>query len=161
MKYQNLTNNYKYRNYNIKRLYFAMDKDKNVYSDFYFDKDEDIKEEIEMQKILEELTNNNVYLNPKTFTSGVRTPDYWIKETNELWDLKCIDGNSKGIIDSIFHKCKNQTNNVILKKRKTSLSSITIVNEIKRIFDKNKRTYIKQVMFFDENENLILYLKRK
>lgn len=162
--YEDLTNKLKNMKVNskprLRRLSYAMDKDGNKYYDYYFENDKKIIEELFYQKKLEELTGYKVYLNPKTHTNDIRTPDFWIKDTNELWDLKGIDGSAKNIIDNIFKRSSSQTYNLILKKRNTPYDITFLKEKIKYIYDKNYRKKIKKIILFDEDNNLILYYKR-
>ncbi|MBR1377312.1 MAG: hypothetical protein IJ565_05855 [Bacilli bacterium] len=143
-----------------RRLIYAMDKDKNVYLDAYYDPRDIISEEIKYQKIMENKTGFKFFLNPKTHIQNVKTPDFWVKDTNELWDYKGIDGSSKNTIDNIMHKAEYPTYNLILHQRKTNLDILYIVHEINRIFATGKRIKIKQVILLDKNDNVVLYYKR-
>lgn len=145
-----------------RRLDYSIDSNNNKHYDFFFEDDNRIKEEIECRKRLEELTGYKVYLNPKTHSDGYKTPDFWIEDTEELWDLKGIDGNSKNVIDNILHNAsdKFQTSNLILKQRKTSYETDYLKEKIKEIFEKNQRQKIKQVILLDKNSNVIVYYKR-
>ena len=161
--YKDLTEKFKYvkkDRVKLKRLKFALDKNLNKYYDYYFESDNDLKEEIYFQKILERITGCSIYLNPKTHTKNVKTPDYYFKDTNELWNLKGIDTNSLNGIDHIFYKAINQTYNLILKQRNTKFDIDHISNKIKSIFENNQRKKISQIMLFDKEDNLILYYKR-
>ena len=55
----------------------------------------------------------------------VKTPD--ILWNGERWDFKGIDGNSKNTIERKFSEYKEQTNNLILHARETSLSDEKII----------------------------------
>lgn len=145
-----------------RRLNYSIDSNGIKHYDFYFERDHDLIEEIECQKKIEEKTGYKVYLNPKTYTQNKRTPDYWIEDTSELWDLKGIDGDSEKVIDNILNKAckKKQTANLILKRRNTLLDSEEIKRQLKVIFDNNYKKYIKQVVLIDEHYNIIAYYKR-
>ena len=43
---------------------------------------------------------------------------------------------------------------------KTTHTAEYLKSKIIEIFNKGKRPYIKEIMFFDKNDNLILHLKR-
>lgn len=145
-----------------RRLNYSLDKDGTKHYDFFFDKDDDIMDEILCQRRLEEITGYKVYLNPKTHTQNKKTPDFWIEDTNELWDLKGIDGNAKEIIDNILNKaCKSmQAENLILKQRDTSHEIEYLKSKLKYVFDNNHRKKIKQVILLDRNNDVIAYYKR-
>ena len=83
-----------------------MYKDVNKYYDFYYDDDKYLKEEIKYQKLIEKITGYKVYLNPITKLQLIKTPDYWIKDTNELWDLKNLNGNVENLIDNVVNNAK-------------------------------------------------------
>lgn len=143
-----------------RRLEYALDKEGNKYYNYYFDPDKDIIEELEYQKLIEKCTGYKTYLNPKTKTQNVRTPDFWIEDIKELWDIKGIDGEAKDIINNILHKASKQTHNIILKQRKTSYSIDYLKEELTNIFVNNKRKKIKQVILLDKYDNVIKYYKR-
>ena len=143
-----------------RRLEYALDKEGNKYYNYYFDPDKDIIEELEYQKLIEKYTGYKTYLNPKTKTQNVRTPDFWIEDIKELWDIKGIDGEAKDIINNILHKASKQTHNIILKQRKTSYSIDYLKEELTNIFVNNKRKKIKQVILLDKYDNVIKYYKR-
>lgn len=145
-----------------RRLNYSIDGDNIRRYDFFFEKDKDLIEEIECQKKIEEKTGYKVYLNPKTHTQNKKTPDFWIEDINELWDLKGIDGDSESIIDNILSKAckKKQTPNLILKQRETALNNNELNKQLKFIFDKNYKKYIKQVVLIDKKYNIIAYYKR-
>ena len=143
-----------------RRLEYALDKEGNKYYNYYFDPDKDIIEELEYQKLIEKYTGYKTYLNPKTKTQNVRTPDFWIEDIKELWDIKGIDGEAKDIINNILHKASKQTHNIILKQRKTSYSIDYLKEELTNIFVNNKRKKIKQVILLDKYDNVITYYKR-
>lgn len=145
-----------------RRLNYSIDSDGNKHYDYFFEDDKKIIEEIKYQKKLEELTGYKVYLNPKTHSDGYKSPDFWIEDINELWDLKGIDGNSKNVIDNILHNAseKFQTPNIILKQRKTTYEIDYLKEKLKNIFEKKQRQKIKQVILFDKNDNIIVYYKR-
>lgn len=167
LSYKDLTEQLKNMNGNPnpieRRLNYSIDSEGNKHYDFYFEDDKKIREEIIIQKKLEEITGYKVYLNPKTRSNGYRSPDFWIEDTNELWDLKGIDGNSEKVIDNILHTAsdkKFQTSNLILKQRKTFHEIGYLKEKIKEIFDKNQRQKIKQVILLDNEDNVIVYYKR-
>ncbi len=54
-----------------------------------------------------------------------------------------------------------QTPNIILKQRKTSYDIAELEKQLKYIFDNNYKKKIKQVILFDEENNLIVYYKNK
>ncbi|HAB67271.1 MAG TPA: hypothetical protein DCE23_07880 [Firmicutes bacterium] len=145
-----------------RRLNYSIDSEGNKHYDFFFEDDKKMIEEIEMQKELEKITGYEVYLNPKTHSDGYKSPDFWIEDIKELWDLKGIDGNSKNIIDNILHNAseKNQTPNLILKQRKTSYEIDRLKEKLKNIFEKNQRQKIKKVILLDKENNVIVYYKR-
>lgn len=145
-----------------RRLNYSIDSDGNKRYDCFFEDDKELIDELECQKKLEEITGYKVYLNPKTYTQNKKTPDFWIKDTNELWDLKGIDGNAKEIIDNILNKaCKSmQSENLILKQRDTIHEIEYLKSKLKYVFDNNHRKKIKQVILFDRNNNVIVYYKR-
>lgn len=143
-----------------RRLEYSMDKDKNIYYDCYFDPDKYIQEEIKYQGLIEKYTGYKTYLNPKTHTQNVKTPDYWIEDIDELWDLRNIDGESPNIIDNILNKKSKQTYNLVLKKGNTPYNIDYLKEKIKYAFDNNQRTKIKQVILLDDSDNVILYYKR-
>lgn len=143
-----------------RRLEYSMDKDKNIYYDCYFDPDKYVQEEIKYQGLIEKYTGYKTYLNPKTHTQNVKTPDYWIEDIDELWDLRNIDGESPNIIDNILNKKSKQTYNLILKKGNTPYDIDYLKEKIKYAFDNNQRTKIKQVILLDDSDNVILYYKR-
>ena len=154
----------KYKQINIvipeRRLNYALDKDKNKYKNYYFEKDDSIKEEIRYQKLIERYTGYKTYLNPKTYTQYIKTPDFWLEDVDELWDLKGIDGNAKDIVNNILHKASKQTYNVILKQRDTLHSIKYLDNRLEEIFKNNKRKGIRKVILIDRNDNIIRFYKR-
>lgn len=164
-EYDDLTDEYRNRRCSVepieRRMSYAMDKEKNIYFDIYYDPNETMKEELKYQKILEKKTGYKIFLNPKTRIQNVKTPDYWIMDKDELWDYKGIDGNGKDIIDNIFHKAEHQTYNLFLRQRKTKLNIRRIKNEIDKIFKTGRRMGIKQIILLNRKNEIILYYKRK
>lgn len=148
------------KNIKERRLKYSYDKDFNRYNDFYFDSNKKMKEELDYQLILEDKLRCKVYLNPKTHTEKVKTPDYLIPELKGLYDLKQLNGNSKNLIDNIFHNCSGQTYNLILRKNKTDYTKEELVEQIKYLYENKKRTSIKNVVLLDENDNLVLFYSR-
>ena len=155
--------NYPVKIFFIRRLNYSIDKDGNKHLDFYYEDERKMEDEINCCKLLEGIIGGKVYLNPKTHSNGFKTPDFWAKKENELWDLKCIDGNSEIIIDNILHNASRrfQTPNIILKCRKTIHTPDKLAKQIKYIFDNNYKKKIKKVILFDKNGHLILYYIRK
>lgn len=145
-----------------RRLNYSIDSDGNKHYDYFFEDDKKIIEEIKMQKQLEKITGYEVYLNPKPYEKKKRSPDFWIENTKELWDLKGIDGDSEIVIDNILHNAsrKFQTSNLILKQRKTSYKTEDLKEQLKYIFDNNYKKKIKQVILLDKDCNVITYYKR-
>ena len=64
------------------------------------------------------------------------------------------------VIKKIFKNAKGQTENILLKQRKTELTINEIKKSINMIFDNNWRKHIRQVVLLDKNDNIILYYKR-
>ena len=148
------------KNIKERRLLCSYDKNFNKYKDFYFDSNKKMKEELDYQLTLEDKIKFKVYLNPKTHTEKVKTPDYLIPELKGLYDLKKLNGDSPNLIDNIFHKYSKQTYNLILRKNKTHYTTEEIMKQIKDIYENNKRIEIKNVILLDENDNLVLFYKR-
>lgn len=148
------------KNIKERRLLCSYDKNFNKYKNFYFDSNKKMKEELDYQLTLEDKIKFKVYLNPKTHTKKVKTPDYLIPELKGLYDLKKLNGDSPNLIDNIFHKYSKQTYNLILRKNKTHYTTEEIMKQIKDIYENNKRIGIKNVIFLDENDNLVLFYKR-
>ena len=145
---------------NTKRLNYALDIYGNKYYNYYFEPDKKLKEEIKYQSILEDITGYKIYLNPKTKEQGVRTPDYWFEDTNELWDLKYINGNNRSTIDAILRKSKNQSNNIILVPNKTKMSIDTIANILQSVINKHQRMNIKKIILIDNGNKKYLLFTR-
>ena len=97
--YQDLTENLRKMNGNIeikeRRLNYSIDINKNKYENCYFEPDKKLVEERKYQQLIEKKTGYETYLIPKPKQENIRTPDYWIKDIDELWDLKGLDGNKE------------------------------------------------------------------
>lgn len=162
--YEDLTNQLKKMQGNTiaseKRLNYALTLDGIRYPGYYFEPNNKLTEEIKYQSLIEQKTGYSVYLNPKAKEQKIRTADFWIKDIDELWDLKGIDGNKPKTIDTIFKNAKGQTENLILKQRKTDFSTEEIKEKIDIIFENNWRKHIKQVVLVDKEDNIVLYYKR-
>lgn len=144
-----------------RELKYSVDYKGNKYYDFFFEKN--ITNERKYQKILEKYLNKEVALNPKA--RGVNNKkffDYWLVKEKIAWDLKTLDGNSKNIIDNVLNKSckKRQAQRIVMNMGKTSHTTEYLKSKIIEIFNKGKRPYIKEIMFFDKNDSLILHLKR-
>ena len=144
-----------------RELKYSVDYKGNKYYDFFFEKN--ITNERKYQKILEKYLNKEVALNPKA--RGVNNKkffDYWLVKEKVAWDLKTLDGNSKNIIDNVLNKSckKRQAQRIVMNMGKTSHTTEYLKSKIIEIFNKGKRPYIKEIMFFDKNDSLILHLKR-
>ena len=133
--------------------------------DYFYEKmnDKRLKEEKLFRQILESNLGHNVYRNPKPRSNYNKSADFYVKDSKETWDVKGIDGASKNIMENILSTAckKKQTQNLILHKRKTKYDIEILKNQLIDLFDKGKKTYIKKVMLFDENNILVLYLKRE
>ena len=165
IKYCDLTNITNENVFKIKpvrrELKYSVDYKGNKYYDFFFEKN--ITNERKYQKILEKYLNKEVALNPKA--RGVNNKkffDYWLVKEKIAWDLKTLDGNSKNIIDNVLNKSckKRQAQRIVMNMGKTSHTTEYLKSKIIEIFNKGKRPYIKEIMFFDKNDSLILHLKR-
>ena len=144
----------------LRYLKYSLDKSFNQYDKYYFDSRKRLKKEIEFLKIIESKTGYTVYLIPKSKIQNVKTPDFWIKELNEVWDLKCVYGNGKNRINNIFYKSKQQTENIIIKIENMYLDCKRIKKDIINIFENNKHKSIKKVILVDFKNELVLYYKR-
>ncbi len=144
-----------------RELQYSIDYEGKKYANFFFEKN--IVNERKYQQILEKYLNKEVALNPKA--RGVNNKkffDYWVIKEKTSWDLKTLNGNSKKIIDNVLNKSckKKQSQRIIMNMGKTSHTTKYLKNKIIEIFDKGKRIYIKEIMFFDKNDKLVLHLKR-
>lgn len=84
----------------------------------------------------------------------VQTPDYmWSGET---WDLKGIDGNSKNTISRKFEEYKNQTDNIILYARATTLSEEEIIKYIEMSIKKYNK-YYDSAIYITRNNKIIKF----
>ena len=142
-------------------LKYSIDCKGNKYYNFFFEKN--ITNEKKYQKILEKYLNKEVALNPKA--RGVNNRkffDYWLIKEKIAWDLKTLDGKSEDIIDNVLNKSckKKQAQRIIINMGKTSHTAEYLRSKIIEIFNKGKRPYIKEIMLFDKNDELVLHLKR-
>ena len=121
-----------------------------------------LDEEKKYRQILESLLKHKVYRNPKPKGDGFRSADFIVENLNESWDVKGLDGKSKSLIENTLgNACKKrQAPYLMLHKRNTPKKIRTLKKELIYLFESNKKIYIKQVMLFDKNDKLILYLKR-
>ncbi len=163
-KYQDLTTTLQNMNKNKqspeRRLNYALDINKKRYDNFYFEQDKKMQDEINMRELIESWTGYETYLNPKTKTQNIRTPDFWLKDIEQLWDLKKINGNKNSTIENLFKTAKGQTENIILKPNKTKLTKAEIKRQVNEIFENDYKKYIKQVVLLDKENNIVLYYKR-
>ena len=67
------------------------------------------------------------------------------------------------VIENIFGNiCETkQTSNAIIVQRKTPFDINKLKSDVIHMFKNKKKTFVKQIMLFDDKDNLILYLKRK
>ena len=144
---------------------FSYDSEMNKYDNCFYEEMEQwkIEEEKKYRKILESKLNCEVFRNPKPYEKNKKSPDYYVSGLHELWDVKGIDGNSNNIIENILGKaCKRkQTPFLIIHKRKTTKETDSLKEELISLFKVGKKDYVKKVMLFDENDELILYLTRQ
>ena len=169
VKYEDLTKITNQKSTEIKnidrKLKHSIDSEGNIHIECYFEKmkKERINEEKKYRSILESKLNHKVYRNPKPIIKNKKSPDYYVEDINELWDVKGIDGKSKNLIENIFGNiCKTKlTSNAILVQRKTPFDINKLKSDVIHMFKNKKKTFVKQIMLFDDKDNLILYLKRK
>lgn len=114
-------------------------------------------------KNIDRKLKHKVYRNPKLIIKNKKSPDYYVEDINELWDINGLDRMSKALLENTLSKAciKKQTPNIVLIKRNTKLSITKLKKDLIYIFEKRKKFYIKQVMLFYDKDSLILYLKRK
>lgn len=148
-----------------RKLNFSIDSNGKKHRNCFWEKmkESQIIEEKKYRQILESLLKTKVYRNPKPRENFVKSSDYWIKKTNESWDKKGIDGKSPNVIENnLGNACKRkQASNLVLNKRNTPHNINKLKKDIIYIFENSKKRYIKKIMLFDENDNLVLFLKRK
>ena len=125
-----IKNNKNKKNVCEKRLNYSLNIKGEKDYNYRFPSSNKMIEEIKYLKIIEKFTGFKVYLNPERKNNG-RAPDYWIEDIDELWDLKCLDGNGNDTIERALREAKNQTENIILKPRNSKFT-------IKEIKDKKR-----------------------
>ncbi|MBR6073638.1 MAG: hypothetical protein IKP76_04895 [Bacilli bacterium] len=131
------------------------------YYDVYFQPKRLLKNEIKYAKWLSKYFNSDVYMVPQVKTNGVRTPDYWVERTNQYWDLKMLNGNSKSIIDNVMNHSKNQTNRIVFVIGKTNFSINNIEKQLYKCMFGYQRRYIKEIILKNKKGKMIIHIKRK
>lgn len=118
--------------------------------------------EKQVAEIISKATGQKVEINPTVSGQfkGVQSPDYYVGEGKEHWDLKGLKGTSKDIVRNAIHKQKKQADNFIIDIINDKNTNEAIIEQAKNVFVADNTKFVQSLVVI-KGEDILLALKRK
>lgn len=147
VNYIDITTNFKNNEitYNVRLQHFYV-HDKSVYIvDGKHVKFDYSREELNIAYWINQVFSYEVILVPKiNFPDYISTPDFIINK--EKWDLKTITSSSNQALYHAVYGKNKQSNNFILDLSKSKLDFHEIINQLKRIYEREDTNFVNKII---------------
>lgn len=160
VNYIDITTNFKNNEitYNVRLQHFYV-HDKSVYIvDGKHVKFDYSREELNIAYWINQVFSYEVILVPKiNFPDYISTPDFIINK--EKWDLKTITSSSNQALYHAVYGKNKQSNNFILDLSKSKLDFHEIINQLKRIYEREDTNFVNKIII--KKNKIYKVFKRK
>lgn len=160
VNYIDITTNFKNNEitYNVRLQHFYV-HDKSVYIvDGKHVKFDYSREELNIAYWINQVFSYEVILVPKiNFPDYISTPDFIINK--EKWDLKTITSSSNQALYHAVYGKNKQSNNFILDLSKSKLDFNEIINQLKRIYEREDTNFVNKIII--KKNKIYKVFKRK
>ena len=160
VNYIDITTNFKNNEitYNVRLQHFYV-HDKSVYIvDGKHVKFDYSREELNIAYWINQVFSYEVILVPKiNFPDYISTPDFIINK--ERWDLKTITSSSNQALYHAVYGKNKQSNNFILDLSKSKLDFNEIINQLKRIYEREDTNFVNKIII--KKNKIYKVFKRK
>lgn len=160
VNYIDITTNFKNDEitYDVRLQHFYV-HDKSVYIvDGKHVKFDYSREELNIAYWINQVFGYEVILVPKVnFPKKINTPDFIINK--EKWDLKTITSSSNQALYHAVYGKNKQSNNFILDLSKSKLDFNEIINQLKRIYEREDTNFVNKIII--KKNKIYKVFKRK